>query len=195
MPSPISIVSLARDFRRSVANWKSGSIRVSPGTSKRGAINCQSGSSSATKARRHGAPSPSRLVRLCLFGRLGVWADRRFRRPAGHGSGGKGRRTAVGISHCGDLRRRRRDHFALGHARRPRERAQAARTWAEAFCASATRNFRWNRRWKLVVYTQGQPHPSHSCLIPTPANDPRKSSEGRVTRDDDGGAGIAPVDD
>ena len=73
--------------------------------------------------------------------------------------------------------------------------AQAARTWAEAFCASATRNFRWNRRWKLVVYTQGQPHPSHSCLIPTPANDPRKSSEGRVTRDDDGGAGIAPVDD
>jgi len=31
--------------------------------------------------------------------------------------------------------------------------AQAARTWAEGFCASATRNFQWNRRWKLVVYT------------------------------------------
>jgi len=73
--------------------------------------------------------------------------------------------------------------------------AQAARTWAEGFCASATRNFQWNRRWKLVVYTQGQPHPSHSCLIPTLANDPQKSSEGRVTRDDDGGAGIVPVDD
>ncbi len=73
--------------------------------------------------------------------------------------------------------------------------AQAARSWAEAFCASATRNFRWNRRWKLVVYTQDQPHPSHSCLIPTPVSDLRKPSEDRVTRDDDGGVLIAPVDE
>ena len=36
---------------------------------------------------------------------------------------------------------------------------EAARKWAEAFCAVASKDFRWNRRWQLVVYAEGTARP------------------------------------
>ena len=144
-------------------------------------------------SRLGGRSAPARLARLCLFGRLGAWADRQFRRPARHGSGGKERRSAVGISHCGDLRRRRRDHFALGHARRPRERGSSRQIMGRSVLRQRDKEFPVESPVEAGRLYAGSA--ASFPLVPDSDAGERsaKSSEGRVTRDDDGGVVIAPV--
>jgi hypothetical protein len=73
----------------------------------------------------------------------------------------------------------------------PQFEAETARDWAEGFCTAASRDFQWNRRWKLIVYAYGQPHCFYSCVIPKTAQHlesgfNRKSSEGPIACDDEG---------
>ena len=76
---------------------------------------------------------------------------------------------------------------------------EAARKWAEAFCAVASKDFRWNRRWRLVVYAEGTAQPSHACLIPRPAKPgqsrSRGKSEGEIACEPNGAPLLEPVDE
>jgi hypothetical protein len=67
-------------------------------------------------------------------------------------------------------------------------KAEAAREWAKKFCAAASRDFRWDHRWKLIVYAHGQPHSSYSCAIMKTAQclERSPSSEGPTACDDKG---------
>ena len=47
----------------------------------------------------------------------------------------------------------------------PEADADAARIWAERFCANASRELKWDHRWRLVIYPHGQPHRAFSCVI------------------------------
>jgi len=69
--------------------------------------------------------------------------------------------------------------------------AEIARTWAQQFCARASRDLHWDRRWKLIVYAYGQAQRAHACVIPKShdalrGTAPGQNSESPTTRDDDG---------
>ena len=77
--------------------------------------------------------------------------------------------------------------------------AKIAREWGNTFCAAASRDFQWNRRWRLIVYASGQSRLTYSCLIPRTAlhldrDFDRKPSEARTACDDKGPL-IQPVDE
>jgi hypothetical protein len=77
---------------------------------------------------------------------------------------------------------------------------EAAREWAERFCGAASRDFQWDRRWKLIVYAHGQPHRAYSCLIPKMAQRlergfNRTFSEGAIACDDKGSLLLEPVEE
>ena len=76
-------------------------------------------------------------------------------------------------------------------------KAEAAREWAKKFCAAASRDFQWDRRWKLIVYAHGQPHSSYSCVILKTAQRLERgpSSEGPIACDDKGSLLFEPVDE
>ena len=76
----------------------------------------------------------------------------------------------------------------------PEAEAEAAREWATRFCAAASRDFQWERRWKLMVYAHGQPHRPYSCMIPKTAQG-SKSSEGPIACDDKESTLLEPVDE
>jgi hypothetical protein len=69
--------------------------------------------------------------------------------------------------------------------------AEIARKWAQEFCASASRDLHWDRRWKVIVYAYGQAQRSYACVIP-PRQDaskvgvPGQNSESRTPLDDNG---------
>jgi hypothetical protein len=69
--------------------------------------------------------------------------------------------------------------------------AEIARKWAQEFCASASRDRHWDRRWKVIVYAYGQAQRSSACVIPlrqgaSKVSVPGQNSESRTTLDDDG---------
>jgi hypothetical protein len=53
--------------------------------------------------------------------------------------------------------------ISMSHHRIPR-------AWGAAFCASATRNFVWDRTWTVMVYGHQQEQPSYSCQIGSAPN-------------------------
>ena len=77
--------------------------------------------------------------------------------------------------------------------------AEAARKWAEAFCAAASKDFHWDSRWRLVVYPEGQAQPAHACLIPRPRKlgEPRsrRKGEDEIACEPNGGPPLEPVDE
>jgi hypothetical protein len=74
--------------------------------------------------------------------------------------------------------------------------AEAAREWAKRFCAAASRDFQWDRRWRLIVHAYGQPHPAYTCVIRKTAHLERGlSSEGPVACDDKRTLLFEPVDE
>jgi hypothetical protein len=71
----------------------------------------------------------------------------------------------------------------------PEAEAETARIWAERFCADASRDFKWSRRWRLIVYPSGQAHRSFTCVIANAALhlEPgfgRKSTEDPIALDE-----------
>ena len=44
---------------------------------------------------------------------------------------------------------------------------QGARNWADLFCDRASRDFKWEKEWTLVVYDRHQKQLAHACRIPT----------------------------
>lgn len=76
---------------------------------------------------------------------------------------------------------------------------EIARKWAQEFCARASRNLQWDRRWRLIVYAYGQPQRSYSCVFPInqdalKGSIPGRNSESRTTLDD-GGRLLLELDD
>jgi hypothetical protein len=81
----------------------------------------------------------------------------------------------------------------------PEVEAEIARDWAKTFCTAASRDFQWNRRWKLIVYASGQSHRTYSCVIARTTEHlkrdfDRKPSEGRIGCEDKGSL-FQPVDE
>jgi len=69
--------------------------------------------------------------------------------------------------------------------------AETARKWAREFCASASRDLHWHRRWRVIVYAYGQAQRSYACVIPlrqdaSKVSVPGQNSDSRTTLDDDG---------
>ncbi|HKN29208.1 MAG TPA: hypothetical protein VJY34_15505 [Roseiarcus sp.] len=69
--------------------------------------------------------------------------------------------------------------------------AEIAQSWAQEFCARASRELHWERRWKLIVYAHGQAQRSYSCVIPLSQDAfkgsvPARNSECPATLEDDG---------
>jgi hypothetical protein len=70
--------------------------------------------------------------------------------------------------------------------------AEVAREWAKRFCAAASRDFQWDRRWRLIVYAHGQPHPAYACVIRKTAHLERESA---IACDEKGSLLFEPVDE
>jgi hypothetical protein len=78
--------------------------------------------------------------------------------------------------------------------------AEIARTWAQQFCARASRDLDWDRRWKLIVYAYGQAQRAYACVIPMNQDAlggraPGQNSESRTTSGDDGRLLLEPADE
>ena len=62
-----------------------------------------------------------------------------------------------------------------------RESQAAARAWATDFCARASRDFQWERRWRLTVYVNHASGAAYSCSI---SSEGIKIGDGRGTPGD-----------
>src|SRR5271166_4111038 len=142
MPSPISMVNLARDFRRSVANRKSGSIRGGPRNqqARRDQL------SNPVRAQRLRRVGTGRRLPLALFAfvfsaasALGQTGDSATLRGMVQAEKDAGRLSGYHIAETFGAVGATTSRSAT-HGDRENE-PRAARAWAEAFCASATRNF------------------------------------------------------
>jgi hypothetical protein len=80
---------------------------------------------------------------------------------------------------------------SVAHATAEAE-AEAAREWAKRFCAAASRDFQWDRRWRLIVYAHGKPHPAYTCVIRKTAHLQR---EGPIACDEKGSLLFEPADE